>query len=407
MPYPAGNVMPNLPPRGKRPRQQPKPPSSAGLCVIVALPDQQIRPPGPADLPIAVPAKDFVTFIRHDSRRRAAAAANQGLPMGFFGETVDCRITTADLQDASDQAAMLPSQPTYHQVTAGPYRGRIRELRLGRQRFIIESQNQTVLKQGVMSAGTCVVSFGRRLATDARFSEYPILPQSVYFCPGGTALDARLPANSEVVLFCFDQAEFLADAMALDEAYWGAQSRHLSVCATDRMVGLSVFADQIAQWLRREQSDLVPSVQHLARSMTANVLAAFAALGASDDAGGKAVRARLRALRVVRRVRDYLDGMLDGHECPTIIDLCRHAGVSQRTLQYCFLDTIGLTPIAYLRIARLHRARAELRNAAGPNVKVGDVAARWGFWHLSKFASDYRQLFGQLPSETLRPRGTG
>ena len=31
-----------------------------------------------------------------------------------------------------------------------------------------------------------------------------------------------------------------------------------------------------------------------------------------------------------------------------------------------------------------------------------DVAARWGFWHLSQFAVDYKKLFGELPSRTLR-----
>jgi len=33
---------------------------------------------------------------------------------------------------------------------------------------------------------------------------------------------------------------------------------------------------------------------------------------------------------------------------------------------------------------------------------VQDIAARWGFWHLSHFANDYRRMFGELPSETLR-----
>ncbi|GHU15365.1 hypothetical protein AGMMS50225_28560 [Betaproteobacteria bacterium] len=33
---------------------------------------------------------------------------------------------------------------------------------------------------------------------------------------------------------------------------------------------------------------------------------------------------------------------------------------------------------------------------------VGDIAARWGFWHLSHFAADYKEMFGELPSDTLR-----
>jgi len=33
---------------------------------------------------------------------------------------------------------------------------------------------------------------------------------------------------------------------------------------------------------------------------------------------------------------------------------------------------------------------------------VGDIAARWGFYHLSSFARDYRGEFGELPSESLK-----
>jgi len=33
---------------------------------------------------------------------------------------------------------------------------------------------------------------------------------------------------------------------------------------------------------------------------------------------------------------------------------------------------------------------------------VADIAARWGFWHPSRFASEYKSLFGELPSATLK-----
>jgi AraC family ethanolamine operon transcriptional activator len=47
---------------------------------------------------------------------------------------------------------------------------------------------------------------------------------------------------------------------------------------------------------------------------------------------------------------------------------------------------------------RLNRVRREL--ISRHEETVGDVAARWGFWHLSRFAADYRQHFGELPSAT-------
>jgi AraC family ethanolamine operon transcriptional activator len=40
--------------------------------------------------------------------------------------------------------------------------------------------------------------------------------------------------------------------------------------------------------------------------------------------------------------------------------------------------------------------------ATGRRVSIGDVAASWGFWHWSHFAGKYRELFGELPSQTLQ-----
>jgi len=60
-----------------------------------------------------------------------------------------------------------------------------------------------------------------------------------------------------------------------------------------------------------------------------------------------------------------------------------------------------VTPKQYLQATRLGCVRKELcRN--GSAVKITDVAAEWSFWHMGKFAADYRRQFGELPSETLR-----
>ena len=66
-----------------------------------------------------------------------------------------------------------------------------------------------------------------------------------------------------------------------------------------------------------------------------------------------------------------------------------------------FVERFGLGPKAYYSAMRMQRVRAVLL-AGGPSVRIADVAARWGFWHMGKFARDYRALFGRLPSEDLR-----
>lgn len=77
-------------------------------------------------------------------------------------------------------------------------------------------------------------------------------------------------------------------------------------------------------------------------------------------------------------------------------------GVSELTLQNLFMWKYGITPMAYLKRARLNDVRKVLRSATPEKLKVSDVANQKSFWHMGQFAADYRMLFGELPSDTLR-----
>lgn len=105
-----------------------------------------------------------------------------------------------------------------------------------------------------------------------------------------------------------------------------------------------------------------------------------------------------RRRRAVRAVEEYLDA--HEREVPSLADLCAVAGVSERTLEYAFLEQLDTTPARYLRLRRLNRVRGELLRADPGAVRVTEVAMRWGFWELGRFARDYRRLFGELPSQT-------
>ncbi|WP_343041180.1 AraC family transcriptional regulator [Streptomyces typhae] len=86
----------------------------------------------------------------------------------------------------------------------------------------------------------------------------------------------------------------------------------------------------------------------------------------------------------------------------TTTELAAEARVGVRWLQEAFRRYVGMTPMAYVRDVRLARVRDELR-VAGPGERcVSEVAFRWGFTHLGRFAEQYRARFGELPSQTLR-----
>ncbi len=102
----------------------------------------------------------------------------------------------------------------------------------------------------------------------------------------------------------------------------------------------------------------------------------------------------------VRRAEEYIETRAD--EPITVADVVRHAGVSTRSLFAGFRKYRNTTPMAHLQLVRMRKARAELLTPQTANVKVIDVAVRWGFGHLGRFAAEYRRIFGEAPSDTLR-----
>ena len=55
----------------------------------------------------------------------------------------------------------------------------------------------------------------------------------------------------------------------------------------------------------------------------------------------------------------------------------------------------------YLKARRLDATYRELLGAEADSTTVTEVALRYGFNHLGKFAIEYKQAFGESPSVTL------
>jgi len=101
----------------------------------------------------------------------------------------------------------------------------------------------------------------------------------------------------------------------------------------------------------------------------------------------------------VRKVEQYIIAHAD--QPITLEQLVAVSGVSARALFDGFRRFRGTSPMAFLKSVRLERARDDLRNAL-PGESVTAIACRWGFYQFGRFAAQYRRVFGELPSETLR-----
>jgi AraC-like DNA-binding protein len=82
--------------------------------------------------------------------------------------------------------------------------------------------------------------------------------------------------------------------------------------------------------------------------------------------------------------------------------LCAELGVAERTLRMCCAEFLGVSPIRYVLLQRLNRARATLRRANPATASVAEVARNNQFLEFGRFAVTYRSIFGESPSTTLQ-----
>jgi AraC family ethanolamine operon transcriptional activator len=110
---------------------------------------------------------------------------------------------------------------------------------------------------------------------------------------------------------------------------------------------------------------------------------------------------QLMSDQALRRVLDYVNSA--PLEEITAVELCTLADCSQRWLEQSFKKRFGVTPKAYVKYLRLARLRRDLQQPpCGGRQTIMELASAYGFWHMGQLAADYRKVYGELPSDTMK-----
>jgi AraC-like DNA-binding protein len=83
-------------------------------------------------------------------------------------------------------------------------------------------------------------------------------------------------------------------------------------------------------------------------------------------------------------------------------ELCELIGVTERTLRSCCAEFLGMSPVRYVLLRRLRRARVALRDAAPDGVTLLELVRGFGFTELGPFEAAYRAAFSETPLTTLQ-----
>ncbi len=112
--------------------------------------------------------------------------------------------------------------------------------------------------------------------------------------------------------------------------------------------------------------------------------------------GISATKKRKRDAAIIKAVK-YIHNQSD--DFPLISELCEIAQVSERTLEYAFLEKYRVTPVEYIKSHRLNMVKKEITKIRGEKINISTLAGKYGFWHMGQFAKDFKNHFGYLPSD--------
>lgn len=315
----------------------------------------------------------------------------------------DVEFTSATTHDAQQHAASLHAwQQQYEQITPGRFEGRIEDLWLGPVQLFREFTSQAVLQSGSPPPDSFTIAVTAGAGDGAWFCGHRLQRQRTIAVGSGAEFEFVTSPGMELLAVCIAAAQLEQHTARIEGG--GTTALALPrVCVLDGEARSPLELQELlgsAMQLAREHPALLaqPALRRTLSQSLADLVLDCLRLDRWRTAPPLGATARRR---VVQQARDYMQAHAE--EAITVPDLCAATGISRRSLQYAFDDVLQVSPVTYLRMMRLNRVRRDL--LSGGAGSVGDIAARWGFWHLSRFAADYKAMFGELPSATRAQAG--
>ena len=291
----------------------------------------------------------------------------------------------------------------YEQLKAGRFHGALSELCFGETQLFLE-QTSHALRQ-MCTVPSEHVWFGLPMGEtrSVRINGVPVHSGRIALHRGGTRFELVTPDELQFWGIVVKEDVLMACARQFECEDWFSKALERPVLGVSEAKKQTVQQICSTILLRPRQAKTSTVSAPLRRSLSDNTLSALFSLfqdsvPVSEDRNSGQQRHHL-VERADAYVRVHSDRLV------TVSELCSALSISRRALQIGFQDVLGISPHAYIRAVSLNGVRSHLNNASSPYVSVQDAAAAYGFWHMSQFALDYRQLFGERPSETIKRRG--
>lgn len=301
-----------------------------------------------------------------------------------------------DSHSVEEQAASVdPWDVTLRQVSPGPFRGRMQFASLGDILIYRDCWSQRTVARGALPRGYFMLGTGARPHSGINWCGDDTDAQLLALTPPDTEIDFIMPAATPYVAI-------LLPIRYLHSLSGGEINDLPSLTGCHHFRCDPALGIQLIARLNR----MIDTYEHNPERLSSPAEWEGAAICLLDDLAemgfGRAVDrhpVRLSARRqALRRALEYGESVRDKISVP---QFAQQLAVSQRSLELAFREFLGITPRQYLNYRRMHGVHSELQRRPPKSRCVTQVANAWGFSELGRFAGEYKELFGELPSTTL------
>jgi len=300
-------------------------------------------------------------------------------------------------------AAVNSWNQTYTQISSGRLESTLAQLSSPHCHVFREHINQRVVQQGEAPRGQVCFALPIVVPGTAYIQGREAHDKNLYCLQGGQEFMFHMPKGMDMLAITFDQRFFEG---RLARMVGGARAEKITALIRQPVIQVSprkLLACRQRLLARFTHACLDLDSRHATAdgpSLESGLLAELLALLADPACDVSQRQSTSAHSFIVEKLhRATLTNALDA---PSISDASHRLNVSRRTVQNSFRAVADTTPLNYLRSLRLNGVRRQLMSTCAVHASIGDVAADWGFFHMSHFAQAYQALFGELPSQTRR-----
>ena len=306
------------------------------------------------------------------------------------------RFETYDIEEQGQAAR--PWEIVHRQMSPGNFRASTEYVRFNGILCYRQHWARRTLVKGATPSGFLTLGCSYTPETHVQWCGLELDTQNFALAHSASEIEYVIPENSDHwwLLIPYDVLLRHINHAPRESKLFG-DTRHLVCDPESGRVLAAWIPDMIEKY--RLHPELLEQEQERKR-LESKLLKMILQCANSDVSDAQDISPHKRNL-VFCRALEFAEGLLS--DLPiTVPEFAEEVGVSQRVLEVIFNEKLGITPKKFLRRFRLNQAYRELLSVPGKKFStVTEVAFRYGFTELGRFAVEYKRMFGESPSTTL------